>query len=140
MSGIWVTGGAIAVASVGKDITVLSQVQRHQRRQTGKTLLCQFPAFLALQHPDQLGAEVDQVAHVVGSIAQLLNAEIFGIAPVRALLGFIQLDTRQFLHQGLEAVAAGIGAGELAGDLSAKIGCVSIPRAERNCARSKRAK
>jgi hypothetical protein len=83
-------------------------------------LVRQFQAIFAFQHGDQLRTGGQQIAHVIGSIAQLVVGEVAGIAPVGALGSFVEFDADGFFDQVFETVARAVGAGEFAGDLGAE--------------------
>ena len=73
---------------------------------------------LAREHGVELGLQRVQVEHVGGGVVLLLVGELVG-APVGALLLLGQVDAEQLPAQVLEAVAVGVGARQLGGDLGA---------------------
>src|SRR5690606_17874031 len=73
---------------------------------------------LALQHVVEHRLDVVQVEHVGGGIGELRLRKI-ARAPVRTLLLLGKVDVHDFPGEILEAVAVGIGAHELRGDLGA---------------------
>src|SRR5262245_3561062 len=73
---------------------------------------------LASQHGVEPRSDLVQIDDIEGGIL-LLGVREHRQAPVGALLLLRQLDAEHFANQILEAVAVGVGAGELGGDLGA---------------------
>src|SRR3954451_3806321 len=106
--------------SVGEDVLLgpARQVELGPHRQEGEAGSGEVPPALAFQHDVQPLAELVQVGHVAGGVAELRFAEL-GSPPVRALLALVELDPEQLATEILQAVPVRVGAGELRGHLGA---------------------
>ena len=107
-------------SAVGEDINVLParQVQGRAVRKVVEGRPRQAHAALALEHDIELFTQGVQVQHVRGRVGHLVGAERLR-APVRRLLSLGQFHAQQLARHVLQAVAVGIGAGQLRGDLGA---------------------
>src|SRR5690606_21044467 len=107
-------------ASVGKDVLVAParQVEFGPLGQKREARRGERLAALARQHAIEPTPQLVEIEHVAGGVAELRLAQLGG-APVGALHLLRQLDAEQLLAQVPEAVAVGVGAGELGRDLGA---------------------
>src|SRR6266446_6173011 len=74
--------------------------------------LGQFHAAFALEHRIERVFQAMEIGDVIGRVSELLLRKIFR-TPIRALLLLGEIDVEQLLHQILEAMLIGVGAGKL---------------------------